>query len=85
MPALAPTTDELRALLSERVRQLEKVIRRLDRAIEQTEADLLAIAADAETMTPERVKALDKANRSMHARATAATSSSLSSEGSPGR
>ena len=72
MAASAPTTDELRALLSERARQLEKVIRRLDRAIEQSEADLLAIAAEPETPLPERVKALDKANRSMHGRAEAA-------------
>jgi ABC-type transporter Mla subunit MlaD len=72
MPVYAPTTDELRSELSERARQLEARLEHLDRAIDESVDDLRAIAADSETLTAERVKALNVVNRSLHASADAA-------------
>jgi type II secretory pathway component HofQ len=72
MPVYAPTTDELRSELSERARQLGARLEQLDRAIDESVDDLRAIAADSETLTAERVKALNVVNRSLHASADAA-------------
>jgi hypothetical protein len=68
MPVYAPTTDELRAELSERAAALEKGLRRLTKAIVACEERLLEIAEEGETAAADKIRALGVVNRSLHAR-----------------
>lgn len=72
MPALAQSTDELRAELCERVRELKGLLKDLDGEIRHTERFLLDLAEDRTTPPAEKVRAVNATNRSLHDRADAA-------------